>query len=283
MIAVFHAKFHHRSFLILSCSSILTIRGVSWIDRISLPKETALLPEEWEHAKALFAEARKLDPSKREGFLRQACGSDGAVLQEVESLLAAESQVGSFLETETREMRGAEELVETRAPLVESFSGTDRFLLERLLGYGGFGVVYEAYDRHREMPVALKRVRRSDPAQLYLIKREFRSLVGVAHPNMVRLYELFSEGATYFFTMELLAGVNFVRYVRDPGSRSLFDLQRLREALAQLVEGVEALHRLGMLHRDIKPGNVMVTSEGRVVLLDFGLVKDGARSSFSRV
>jgi len=240
-----------------------------------------LLPEEWEQAKALFAEARKLDSSKREGFLRQACWSNGAVLREVESLLAAESQVGSFLETETREMR-AEELVENRALLVESFSVTDRFLLKKLLGYGGFGVVYEAYDRHREMPVALKRVRRSDPVQLYLIKREFRSLVGVAHPNLVRLYELFSEGATYFFTMELLAGVNFVRYVRDPGARSRFDLPRLREALAQLVEGVEALHRLGMLHRDIKPGNVMVTSEGRVVLLDFGLVKDVSAVSFQQ-
>lgn len=104
--------------------------------------------------------------------MRQACASDGAVLREVESLLAAEPQVGSFLETETREMP-AEELVETRAPLVESFNGTDRFLLKKLLGYGGFGVVYEAYDRQRETPVALKRVRRSDPAQLYLIKREF--------------------------------------------------------------------------------------------------------------
>jgi len=82
--------------------------------------------------------------------------------------------------------------------------------------------------------------------------------------------------------MELLAGVNFVRDVRDPGARSRFDLQRLRKALAQMVEGVEAIHRLGMPHRDIKPGNVMVTTEGRVVLLDFGLVKDVSAVSFQQ-
>jgi serine/threonine protein kinase len=241
-----------------------------------------LLPEEWERAKALYAEARKLNPSEREGFLRQAGESNGAVLQEVASLLMAESQVGSFLETQALEIRGGGEFADAEAPLAENFSGTDRFLLKKLLGYGGFGVVYEAYDRRREMPVALKCVRRSDPSLLYLIKREFRSLVDVAHPNLVKLYELFSEGSTYFFTMELLAGVDFVCYLREGGSRSHFNLPRLREALTQLVEGVEALHRLGKLHRDIKPGNVMVTSEGRVVLLDFGLVKELSAESFQQ-
>jgi hypothetical protein len=238
-----------------------------------------LLPEEWEKAKALYAVVRNLNPSERAGFLQQVVEANGAVLREVESLLMAESQLGSFLETRAPDVWREGEFADV--PPAENFS-SDRFLLKKVLGYGGFGVVYEAYDRRREIPVALKRVRRSDPSLLYLIKREFRSLAGVAHPNLVRLYELFSEGASYFFTMELLDGVDFVRYIRKQDSLSGFYLQRLGNALAQLVEGVEALHRLSKLHRDIKPGNVMVTTEGRVVLLDFGLVKEVSAESFQQ-
>jgi serine/threonine protein kinase len=88
---------------------------------------------------------------------------------------------------------------------------------------------------------------------------------------LVHLYELISEGGHWFFTMELIEGVDFIEYVRPQNQTC--DYARLREALRQLVLAVSSLHASNQIHRDLKPGNVLVTTSGRVVVLDFGLVK----------
>ena len=160
-----------------------------------------------------------------------------------------------------------------------------RFTLVRRIGAGGMGVVYEAYDRKRGELVALKTMRRTDPSTLARFKQEFRAVAGIAHPNLVNLYEMIAVEDRWVFTMELVEGTDFVSDMRTvlPGSLAegdatspplAFNEQRLRENLRQLAEGIEALHASGKLHRDIKPTNVLVTPEGRVVLLDFGLTAD---------
>jgi hypothetical protein len=161
----------------------------------------------------------------------------------------------------------------------EEFQGTARFAVHRLLGRGGFGAVYECYDRARDQLVALKLLRRNDSRFLYRFKREFRALVDLRHPNVVELYELFSEHRRWFFTMELIRGVAFLQYVGEDGdppqpSRSPARFERLRAAGRQLARAIAAVHGAGMLHRDIKPENVLVSSDGRVRLLDFGLVHE---------
>lgn len=180
----------------------------------------------------------------------------------------------------------------------------ERFTLLKRLGAGGGGVVYEVFDRERQASVALKTLRRLDPMGLFRFKREFRALVDVKHPNLVRLGELFSERGQWFFTMELVQGVDLVRYVRrhagleEPTMKqplagvqraapartaftrpsAAFDEGRLREAFGQLAEAIAVLHGNGMVHRDIKPSNVLVTESGRVVLLDFGLITESLAS-----
>src|SRR5271165_1918296 len=93
------------------------------------------------------------------------------------------------------------------------FPGTSRFQILRRVGAGGMGIVYEAFDRERSTRVALKTLHHFDPAALYLFKQEFRSLADVTHPNLIALYELFSESDDWFFTMEFVDGVNFLQYL----------------------------------------------------------------------
>jgi hypothetical protein len=194
------------------------------------------------------------------------------------------------------------------------FQSTERFSVYRRLGAGAMGMVYEAYDRQRQAWVALKTMQQVNPTEIYRLKQEFRSLADLAHPNLISLYELVSDEGVWFFTMELIQGTDFLSFVRDgagaavtnaagpkppaadpgqaciprPLTRPLAPpgLERLRSALTELAEGLVALHSADRLHRDIKPSNVLVTKEGRVVLLDFGLAsmleKHGLYQSIER-
>src|SRR5688500_13586026 len=149
------------------------------------------------------------------------------------------------------------------------FRGSSRFAVRRRIGEGGMGVVYEAYDRRRGTEVALKTLRDLDGAALYRFKQEFRSLSNISHPNLISLYELYADGDSWFFTMELIRGVNFLSWVRPSdldadeatipdedltvqGDQNTVDerkrkilpplsLDRLRDAFGQLAMGVHAL------------------------------------------
>jgi hypothetical protein len=150
------------------------------------------------------------------------------------------------------------------------------------------GVVYEAFDRERGQTLALKTLTRFDPAGLYRFKQEFRAIADLHHVNLVRLHELVAESDHVFFTMELVRGVDFLAHARAgaesraagkdlSSNASSADLSKLRPAMRQLAEAVQAVHGAGKLHRDIKPSNILVTGDGRVVLLDFGVATELAQ------
>ncbi len=145
-----------------------------------------------------------------------------------------------------------------------------RFVIERLVGRGGMGTVYEATDRDLDASVALKTLRIDDPELLVRFKHEFRTMEALVHPNLVRPGELLEDRGLWFFTMELVHGVDFLRWIGR-------DQERLRYALLELADVLEALHRQKLVHRDVKPSNIVISNEGRLVLLDLGLARDGLR------
>ena len=190
------------------------------------------------------------------------------------------------------------------------FRGNARFELLERIGSGGMGIVYRALDRERGTEVALKTLTSASAKGVFRFKQEFRALADVAHPNLVSLHELFFDDDQWFFTMELVDGVDFLSHVSgrpagdgaaaqavDSAMETVVDrgrprggasaaarviaampplgragVGRLRNGLRQLVAGIMALHESGHLHQDIKPSNVIVTAAGRVVILDFGVV-----------
>jgi hypothetical protein len=146
-----------------------------------------------------------------------------------------------------------------------------RFQNLRRLGHGGFGDVYAGLDAERGVEVAIKKLKLTGPESIYRFKQEFRAVEAIDHPNLVQLFELLQAGEDWVFTMELVTGDDFTRFVRPGGE---LDLRRLRDALRQLAAGLAHLHAAGKLHLDVKPANVLIRRDGRLKLVDFGLAAD---------
>lgn len=187
----------------------------------------------------------------------------------------------AFYESTMMSMEGDAETPAEQETIVVGLPAARRlgeFELLRELGRGGFGVVYAARHLQRHETVALKTLPTglagSSPSfdgaeRLHKFRHEFRTLSEVNHPNLVGMQTLEVDGDQWYFTMDLVDGVDFLDYVRPNGK---LDVQRLRATLTQLVQGILALHERGIVHRDLKPNNVLINADGRVVILDFGLV-----------
>src|SRR5580704_7459852 len=146
------------------------------------------------------------------------------------------------------------------------------------IGAGGMGEVYRATDTKLGRDVALKVLPQdvaNDPERLTRFQREARAVAALNHPNVVTLYSVEECDGRHFFTMELIEGQSLDRIIPVNG----LPVGQIVEIANALAEALAAAHEKGILHRDLKPANVMVTNEGRVKVLDFGLAKDVAGGS----
>src|ERR1700740_2279289 len=141
-----------------------------------------------------------------------------------------------------------------------------------LLGAGGMGEVYRARDPRLDRAVAIKILPAelsADADHLHRFEREARSASALNHPNIVTIHDLGRDGSVHYIVMELAEGTT----VRDLLKAGAVPIRQAIDIAAQIAEGLAKAHEAGIAHRDIKPGNLMVTADGFVKILDFGLAK----------
>jgi eukaryotic-like serine/threonine-protein kinase len=232
-----------------------------------------MTPERWQRVKELLGPALELDPAKRAAYLDQACGDDPALRPDLERLLAAEQKAGPEFLSDPIIL---EELTLDLPGHADSWLGRrlGPYQIAEEIGAGGMGEVYRAVradDEYRK-EVAIKLVRSGQDSGFVLsrFKNERQILATLDHPNIARLLDggTTQEGVPYF-VMELIEGERIDNYC---DGRKLSTTERLALFL-QICSAVQYAHQHLVIHRDIKPGNILVTAEGMPKLLDFGIAK----------
>jgi serine/threonine protein kinase len=223
-------------------------------------------PERLQQVERIFHEAESRPAAERDAFLDRACAGNAGLRAEVASLLAALDADSRFLSSETA------------APLImemERLSPGGRigpYEIVSLLGEGGAGQVYQAHDIRLNRTVALKVLppyAAGDAEQRKRLLKEARAASALNHPNIVTLHDIVSEGGRDALVMEYVAGQTLQERIGRKG----LPLKEALRCAVEIADALAAAHATGMVHRDIKPGNIMVTATGTVKVLDFGLAK----------
>jgi Tol biopolymer transport system component/predicted Ser/Thr protein kinase len=226
-------------------------------------------PERWQQIKKVHAEALERDESERAAFLSQACAGDDALRQEVESLLAQERGAEGFLEVPALKIPSSMLKQDPSQSLCGRQLGSYKVL--SLLGAGGMGEVYRAHDTRLNRDVAIKVLpaHLADKAELReRFEREARTIASLNHPHICTLYDIGHQDGTDFLVMEHLEGETLAqRLLKGP-----LPLEQVLQYAIEIADALDKAHRKGITHRDLKPGNIMLTKSG-AKLLDFGLAK----------
>ena len=238
-----------------------------------------MTPERWQQVKGVLQSALELAPSERTAFLDQSCAGDQTLRQEVDSLLevdsqlAPESRVGlGFLGKSVHEVSVAAGLSSEADRWIGRSVGPYK-IVERI-GIGGMGEVYRAIrdDEQYRKQVAIKLVRTGQASGLVVsrFKNERQILAGLDHPNIARLLDggNTEDGAPYF-VMELVQGQPLDQYC----NLHKLEVNGRLKLFLQVCSAVHYAHQRLIIHRDIKPGNILVTADGVPKLLDFGIAK----------
>ncbi len=223
-------------------------------------------------AAEIVAEALERPSNARIAFVQDACGVDEALRGEVESLLGADAAAGSFLDRPAVRTSGDGALAEAD-PLVGA--RIDGFRVLRRLAVGGMGAVYEAQQENPRRRVALNVIRAgaASPESLRRFEHEAHVLARLQHPGIAQVFEAGSfdrgQGAQPFFAMELIDGQPLTAFAEA----DRLDTRKRLELFARICDAVHYAHQRGVIHRDLKPGNVLVGADGGPKILDFGVAR----------
>ncbi|HEX8184868.1 MAG TPA: serine/threonine-protein kinase, partial [Blastocatellia bacterium] len=221
----------------------------------------------WQQVESLFHAALIREGSEREIFLSEACSSDPSIRVEVESLIAAHERTG-LADLAVQDLLS--DLIEETELYLTPGQYINHYQVIGLIGKGGMGIVYKAEDTRLMRPVAIKVFSKrgkgkwaAEPGYL----REARAGSALNHPNIVTIHEIGETADITYIIMEYVEAQNLSEIIAS----SVLASDQILSIAAQICDGLAEVHSRQILHRDVKPANVMVTNRGQVKLLDFGI------------
>ena len=224
----------------------------------------------WEQVEKICQSALELEESEWPAYLERTCGGDEALRREVESLLRLEGPGRRFIERPAMEVAARMMVLQKPESIIGQQVGS--YQIVSLLGAGGMGVVYKGHDARLKRFVAIKvlladQVRDSERKLRFI--QEARAASALNHPNIITIYDIGNQNGIDFVVMELVAGKTLNQMIPRKGLR----LNETLKLAVQMADALARAHSAGIVHRDLKPTNVMVTDDGLVKVLDFGLAK----------
>jgi eukaryotic-like serine/threonine-protein kinase len=238
-----------------------------------LPMEEA----RWNKIESIFNETILLPEEERAQFIRLSCLPDLELYEEIISLISAETIESAFLNSSAFTL-GARILSDSKLPQTEIFA---YYRLIKLLGRGGMGLVFLAEDTRLKRLVAVKLLTspmlESKDSELRF-RQEAQAASHVSHQNIAHVYEYGEYEGQHYLAMEYVRGQTLREIIKE-GS---INHEKAIEIVIQILEAVSAAHRQGIIHRDLKPENIIVSEDGLVKVLDFGLAKQNVRTTFDK-
>src|SRR5687768_4166969 len=226
-------------------------------------------PQRWQEIDRIFAAVLEREPGEREQFLAEACAGDEVLRKEVESLLVHDSK--DSLVSRLPAEDATRLLTKTRALTLENRT-IGPYKISTFLGVGGMGAVYLGHDLRLNRPVAIKLLssyNATEAERLHRFRKEALAASALNHPNILTIYEIGEYEEHNFIVTEYVDGATLLELIRE---RNL-SLKRAIDIAIQVASALTAAHSVGIVHRDIKPPNIMVRADDLVKVLDFGIAK----------
>ena len=227
-------------------------------------------PRRWARITEIYHATITRPPEERASFVGEECHGDESLRKQVEAMVKSHERSGDFIESPAFAI--APELLIEVQTIDLTGQSIGHYQIESLLGVGGMGQVYLARDERLGRKVALKLLPEhltADETQLSRFKIEARSASALNHPNILTVYEIGAEGNRHFIATEFIEGIT----LRAMLMRGRLNLHDALEIAVQVASALAAAHETGVVHRDVKPENIMLRPDGYAKVLDFGIAK----------